>query len=78
MVLLFLPYVKEIAMDSVFNALLWSLQVLTAAILLLQACFDLSSNLAEKRRKRQFPLVSIPDKLPENSLSTVIQENQSQ
>lgn len=64
-------------MDSVFNVLLWFLQILTAGILLLQTCFDLFSDLAEKRRKHQSPLVSIPDKVPEASSSTVIQEAQS-
>lgn len=61
-------------MDSVFNVLLWCLQILTAGILLLQTCFDLFSDLAEKRRKQQPPLVSIPDKPPEASLSPLTQE----
>lgn len=64
-------------MDSVFNILLWCLQILTAGVFLLQTCFDLFSNIAEKRRKQQSPVISIPDKPSSVVLSAVAPETQS-
>jgi hypothetical protein len=65
-------------MDSVFNVLLWCLQILTAGVLLFQTCFDLFYTIAEKRLKHQPPRARIPHQLPEASLSIPIQETQSQ